>query len=396
MAFQLSSPPISRLLRPRVTLIHPSAGVNQTGGSEVVAIELAQRLRKYFQITLLSGASCGEASHPISAVQRTRAAHWVRHPRFRPLFQRIGHHPEILIEHCSAFLPTVAYLLANPCDVIFPHNDYGGLAAAAVVRAIQRNTILYTEHLSLHADGKCLRRNLKFRPDRLVVLDQETAHYAMNVLPQQSIEVISNGVDLNRFTPEGPIWSSPMSHPTVICTASLNRQGFKRVELAIQAVAKLPYASLLLCGDGLDRAYYQALGDRLLGPDRFLIRQFKNTDMPSVYRSGTVFTLPSLGEPFGLSYLEAMACGLPAVGTDDAMRLQVIGLGGEVCDVENIDLYAQTLHQVLMGADRSARARQNALRYDWDTIAISYQKTILEMLASRPQATRNWVEQIVH
>jgi hypothetical protein len=47
---------------------------------------------------------------------------------------------------------------------------------------------------------------------------------------------------------------------------------------------QLPQASLLLCGDGPDRAYYQALGDELFGSDRFAIRTFSHERMPEVYR----------------------------------------------------------------------------------------------------------------
>jgi phosphatidylinositol alpha-1,6-mannosyltransferase len=36
--------------------------------------------------------------------------------------------------------------------------------------------------------------------------------------------------------------------------------------------------------------------------------------LPDLYRAADVFALPSTGDGFGIVYLEAMACGVPAVG----------------------------------------------------------------------------------
>ncbi|MHB8417458.1 MAG: glycosyltransferase family 4 protein [Myxococcales bacterium] len=38
-------------------------------------------------------------------------------------------------------------------------------------------------------------------------------------------------------------------------------------------------------------------------------------ELPAIFAASTVFALPSLQEPFGLAFLDAMACGLPCVGT---------------------------------------------------------------------------------
>jgi glycosyltransferase involved in cell wall biosynthesis len=362
----------------RIALVHPSTGVNWSGGAEIMAIELTRRLSSYFEVELLSGADCGSFSHPIPCIPRSYAYHAVRHPLIAPLVRKFST-PEIVLEHLTSFFPCLLRLLRHPADLIFPHNDYGGLAMAACVRALTGTPILFTEHNSLNADGKCLQRNLRFRPDRLVVLDEATAAFAHNLKPTQPISVIPNGVNLERFTPEGTTINLGLSKPIALCVASLSRKNHKRVELAIQAVARLPHVSLFICGDGSDRAYFQALGDQLLGPQRFAIRTFSHDQMPEVYRSVNVFTLPSIHEPFGLVYLEAMASGLPVVATDDQMRQYIVNNSGILCDVTNLDSYTTAIKDTLSG-HWSVGARLNAARFSWDIIALRYRDVILETI----------------
>lgn len=362
----------------RIVLVHPSTGVNWSGGAEIVAIELTRRLSSYFEVELLSGADCGSFSRPIPCIPRSYAYDAVRHPLIAQLVGKIST-PEIVVEHLTSFFPCLLHLLRYPADLIFPHNDYGGLAMAACVRALTGTPILFTEHNSLNADGKCLQRNLRFRPDHLVVLDEATATFAHNLKPTQRVSVIPNGVNLEEFTPEGTAIDLGLPKPIALCVASLSRKNHKRVELAIQAVARLSHVSLFICGDGPDRAYFQALGDELLGSHRFAIRTFPHDQMPEVYRSADVFTLPSINEPFGLVYLEAMACGLPVVATDDSIRRYLVGDSGILCDVTNLDSYTTAIKDALCG-DWSERARQNAARFSWDAIALRYRDVILETI----------------
>jgi glycosyltransferase involved in cell wall biosynthesis len=360
-------------------LVHPSAGVNWSGGSETFAIELARRLSAYFKVELLSGASCGPFSTPTGGIPRTYAYHALHHPLIAPLWRSFATHPEVLVENLTNFLPCAIHLLRQPADLIFPNNDYGGLAMAACVRALIGTPILFTEHCGLLGNGRFLKRNLRFQPDRLVVFSETTAGIARTLNPKQLVSIIPNGVDLDRFTLDGDRINFSLTRPVVLCVASLNRNNHKRVELAMQAVARLPQASLLVCGDGPDKDYFQALGDQLLGSERFAIRTFPFEQMPEVYRSADVFTLPSANEPFGLVYLEAMASGLPVVATNDEMRRYIIADGGILCDVTNPITYADALTQVLNKA-WGMRTRQNALRFSWDTLALHYRDVILETI----------------
>jgi len=372
----------------KITIIHPSAGVSWSGGSEIFAIEISRRLSTYFNVELLSGAKCGEFSRLCGGMPRTYTYDFINQPFIKNLVHRFANHPEIIIEHLTNFFPCVTRCLINTADLIFPCNDYGGLAIAATVRAIKGTPILYTEHNGLLAKGKCLKRNLGFSPDNLVVFDEKTAAFARNIKPTQQLNIIPNGVDLEKFTPEGSKMDFGLNKPIVLCVASLNLNNHKRVDLAIKAVSRLAEASLLLCGDGLDKNYFQAQGDKLLGSNRFKICSFPFEIMPQVYRTADVFTLPSINEPFSLAYMEAMASGLPVVTTDDEIRRNLVGDSGILCDVTNPEIYANALVKLLK-ENWQQKAINNAVRFSWNSIALRYRDVILQTIESRSGFSRS-------
>ncbi len=367
----------------KIVLIHPNAGINWKGNSEILAVELARRLDNYFEVELLSGAECGSFSRPIKSINRSNVSSLARHPLISGILRRWVKHPEIAIEHLTSFLPCISYLLKKPADLIFPQNDYGGLFVATCIRAIKGTPILFTEHNGLFNQGKYLERNLTLQPDRLIALNPEVAEYARRLAPRQAVSVIPYGVDATEFSPEGKAIMTGLPKPTIICVASLNRDDNQRIELTIKAVANLPQASLLICGEGADREYFQDLGDRLLSPERFQIRNFAYAQMPQVYRSANLFTSASRQESRGLKYIEAMACGLPVVATDDSVRRYLIGNGGTTCDVTNLDAYSESLRNTLERQWYQQRPRQNALRFSWQGITLLYYQAVLKTITSQ-------------
>jgi glycosyltransferase involved in cell wall biosynthesis len=80
------------------------------------------------------------------------------------------------------------------------------------------------------------------------------------------------------------------------------------------ALSKLPEATLLIGGDGEERATLERRARELGLAGRV---EFAGPvhDPPAFYRRCDLFALPSLDEGFGLVVLEAMASGLPVIGT---------------------------------------------------------------------------------
>lgn len=85
---------------------------------------------------------------------------------------------------------------------------------------------------------------------------------------------------------------------------------------------KLPTARLVIAGDGDDRPRLEAKARALGVGDRVEFTGFvPDSARDALYRRAQLFAMPSQGEGFGLVYLEAMAHGLPCLGsTQDAAR----------------------------------------------------------------------------
>jgi len=92
----------------------------------------------------------------------------------------------------------------------------------------------------------------------------------------------------------------------------------KRPVELMRAVQAIPDSSvvLVMVGNGELESEVRAIAES--DPTRFRVLPFQNqSQMPSVYRLGDVFVLPSLyGETWGLAVNEAMACGRPVVISD--------------------------------------------------------------------------------
>ena len=117
------------------------------------------------------------------------------------------------------------------------------------------------------------------------------------------------------------------SDPTVLIVgrvvSSERYKGHDQLIEAWPAVrARLPRARLVIAGGGDDLARLEEKARALGVRDAIDITGFVSAaERAALYERAHVFALPSAGEGFGIVYLEAMAHGLPCIGsTEDAAR----------------------------------------------------------------------------
>lgn len=357
--------------KPKIAVIHPGIG-NSQGGSQVFVLELTKRLECKCDITILSGKKVNNLCKPVFSLSRGKMSEQnsLAFNVFRSVLKSFMNTPDIVIEHMSSYLPIVSHLLVNDYDVIYPNNDWGGLLAAATVRKIKGTPILFTEHNGFLDKGKIAHRNLKFKPDKYVTLSRDFQNWVGQKYPEQSTVYIPNGVNMNMFKP----FDSVANDRPFILAAARNHKS-KRLDLVIEAVAMLgnPKLAILTSGENLDNLKQKGLSK--LGKDRFELLTVPYSEMPAYYNKCDIFTLPSEYEPFGLVYLEAMACNKPVVAAEDPSRRDIVGDAGILCNVDNVEEYANALNAALHH-DFEDKPLSRAKMFSWEACADRYYEEI--------------------
>ena len=195
-------------------------------------------------------------------------------------------------------------------------------------------------------------RNSLARIDRVVGVSQLTLDRlnAWARLDPTRQRVLPNCVDLKQFTP-GPkapdlVASLGLAGKTVLMTfgrlASEERyKGFDEIiELMPSLGEEFPNLVYVICGNGPDQARLEAKCRQLGLADRVVFTGFvAEGRKPDYYRLADAYVMPSRGEGFGIVFLEAMACGIPVMGSrlDGGREALLGGQLGELVDPSSVD-----------------------------------------------------------
>ena len=212
----------------------------------------------------------------------------------------------------------------------------------------------------------------------------------------KKLHVIINGVDTDRFHPRLKAQRHAVRQHLGIAPEALTLlfvgSGFARKGLAILlhalATAHIP-AQLIVVGRDKHTRRYQALAHRLGLATRVHFLG-AHPDVTPYYGAADALTLPTLYEPFGNVYLEAMASGLPVLASTTsggAERVQE-GINGYVRDALDrvgianaIDAFASSAHCAQLGE----AARAEAASYTLARYADALESLYRDILKSQPQ-----------
>lgn len=283
-------------------------------------------------------------------------------------------------------------------DVVHAHFWMSGLAAVQAARPLGI-PVLQT----FHALGVVKRRHqgsADTSPEERATLEPELARTVDHVLatcsdevfelrrlgtPRGRITVVPCGVDLGRFTPDGPAEERTNDRFRILAVSRMVPR--KGIGDLITALPGIPGAELVIAGgperdllDTDDEAVrLQGLARSLGVADRVDFRgRVAREDLPTLLRSADVVGCVPWYEPFGIVPLEAMACGVPVLASAVGGMIDTVvhGETGWHVPPRAPDAIAAELRRVMATPDERERCGQQgaaraARRYGWDRIAQS-------------------------
>jgi len=184
-------------------------------------------------------------------------------------------------------------------------------------------------------------------------------------ISQEKIRVIGAGPNLETIPQHHD--KSYRNHTLLFVGKDFKRKGGEVLLKAFQRVRKeIRDAKLIIVGPK----------KIIQGPGIIYKGLVDYRSMPALYREASIFVLPSLREPFGLSFLEAMAHQLPCIGTDIQAIPEIIEdrRTGFVVPAFSEDELAEKIIMLLKNEDLMKRMGTRGLRkvkenYTWDLVS---------------------------
>ncbi|GEM_PF-218442 len=367
--------------RPRVALVAHS--IHDQGGMERACAELLRRGRGQVDFVVVAGE--------LDPGLRPLVSEWVKVPipaRPAPLrFSAFYLGAALALSRVRVDLVhTVGAIVPSRVDLASVHHCHAGfvakegsLAPRPALPARRANTAL-ARWLALRAES------WSYRPGRtrcLAAVSDGVAGELGRHYPGVPAEVTPNGVDRERFRPDGAARrdlraEAAAGEEAVVALFVGGDWDHKGLGLAIEALARgrgeHPGLVLWVVGEG-PRARFEGLAARL-GVDGAVRFWGRRADTERFFQAADLFVLPSAYETFSLVAHEAAACGLPLVVTGVNGAAELVGRDEAGIVVER-DPAAIARALGRLSADPALRrgmgerARERVAPFTWDRSARS-------------------------
>lgn len=222
-------------------------------------------------------------------------------------------------------LRAIAFAMRTRPTIIFNGHIYHSLLSAVIARLIGAKLISQLHGTEIWEPLPNKIRAALERSDLLLTVSRHTRAQALaqlNIAPEKVVVV--NNTFRPFYCPSDRNAARRrinLGAETAILTVSRldARDGYKGHDKVIQQLrpllAKGYQPVYLIAGIGPDQKRLATLADSL-GVSAYVrfLGKVDNDALPDLYRAADLFALPSTGEGFGITFIEAMACGTPAIG----------------------------------------------------------------------------------
>jgi len=232
--------------------------------------------------------------------------------------------------------------------------------------------------------------------DFITAISQYLKNFALKQKATAPIEIVPNGVDIKHFTQDYKIEDLLAlknklvikdDEKIIITTSRLVEKN--AVDDVIKALEHLPAnIKFLILGIGPDENNLKLLVKNLKLENRVLfLGHIGQEDLPKYLAMADIFIRPSLSEGQGISFIEAMAAGLPIIATPvggivDFLHDKETGLLCEVRNPENIALEVRTyLEDKGLMEKIKVNAKELVIKdYNWNLITIKMENIFNKLI----------------
>jgi len=241
-----------------------------------------------------------------------------------------------------------------------------------------------------------LVRRLWRDADALVAVSNGLRSHAERLTPDLSIQVIPNAIDLSQFTP--PRQRDAQGPVRLLYVGRFNK--FKNVETLIEAVDRLSRMDigdfdLELVGEGEQRPVLERMvAERGLSRRIHFSGWVPRQRIAEYYRRADIFVTATTWEGMPNTVLEAMACGLPIVGTQASGLGELVqdGVNGYLVPIKDAAALAEAIALLIdNGYERRRMGRQSRKlverQFAWEHIAAQYVAVYQRVLGISEETT---------
>ncbi len=217
------------------------------------------------------------------------------------------------------------------------------------------------------------------KTDAITVISEYLAEYVRSQNSKVPISIIPNGVDLEKFKVKSEKLKMTDQNSKIITVSRLvEKNGVgDLIDAMVMVRDEIPDAELMIIGDGplKESLKFKVESLKLENNVKFL-GEISYDSIPEHLAEASIFVRPSLSEGLGTAFLEAMAAGLPVIGTPvggipDFLKDGETGLFCRVADSKDL---AEKIVKILKDGQLRERIITNAKalvaeKYDWNIIA---------------------------
>ena len=362
------------------------------GGSGAVATELGLELAKR-----------GHEVHFITYDAPFRLRGYTERVYFHQVDTKMGRYP--LFDHFPYTLALASkqheVAVQQKLDVLHVHYAIPHATTAYLARQMmgsgQRLKVITTLHgtdITLVGQEASFHAITKFSIERSDAVTAVSAYLRDETIrafgcEQCRISVIPNFVNLQEYRPRDEVHREPLAPPDhKLVTHISNFREVKRVKDVVRVFSRIRRAmpaTLLMIGDGPERddAEREARELEVAGDVRFLGRL---DSVAELLQQSDLFVLPTQSESFGLAALEAMACGVPVVGSRAGGLPEVVedGVSGILEPPGSVEAMGRRAVELLRDPARHTAMVEAAVArsrlFDADRIVPMYESLYRDMI----------------